>query len=314
MPEGNGVRRGLASPVTTRPGPWWADAARRSSPWWETRQGRFSDYLPPDDLPPDAAPDAGGAPPEGVPSGRFPMPAFVVAGAVLVVLLFLSHFTDQPRVSRVLVPVVGFLGTIAFARWLQPRHPDEPWLGRLLILGVLVKIVGTILRYTTLLKKGQLGDASVYDVFGKRYAGAWLGKHGVTQPVLSTLRSSNFLRWFTGIVYYLFGRDLIAGFFVFGLLAFAGSYLWYRAAAIAIPFLDRRLFFLMMMFAPSIVFWPAGVGKEALMQFGLGSLALGTAYILTDRMLHGFLVALPGGWLVLQVRAHLLGLTAIALA
>ena len=103
------------------------------------------------------------------------------------------------------------------------------------------------------------------------------------------------MRWFTGIVYYLFGRDLIAGFFVFGLIAFVGSYLWYRAAVIAIPFLDRRLFFLLMMFAPSIVFWPAGVGKEALMQFGLGSVALGVAYILTDRMLHGFLVAIPGG-------------------
>ena len=171
MPEGNGRRRGLASSVTTRPGPWWADAARRSSPWWETRQGRFSDYLPPDDLPPDSTPDAETVPPEGVPAGRFPMPAFVVAGAVLVVLLFLSHFTDQPRVSRVLVPVVGFLADDRVrARWLQPRHPDEPWLARLLILGVLVKIVGTILRYTTLLKKGQLGDASVYDEYGKRYA------------------------------------------------------------------------------------------------------------------------------------------------
>ena len=50
------------------------------------------------------------------------------------------------------------------------------------------------------------------------------------------------------------------------------------------------------------------------MQFGLGSVALGVAYILTDRMLHGFLVAIPGGWLTYQVRAHLLGLTAIALA
>ena len=50
------------------------------------------------------------------------------------------------------------------------------------------------------------------------------------------------------------------------------------------------------------------------MQFGLGSVALGVAYILTDRMLHGFLVAIPGAWLVLQVRAHLLGLTAIGLA
>jgi hypothetical protein len=122
------------------------------------------------------------------------------------------------------------------------------------------------------------------------------------------------MRWFTGVVYYLFGRDLIAGFFVYSLIAFAGSYLWYRAAVVAIPFLDRRLFFLLMFFAPSLVFWPAGVGKEALMQFGLGSVALGVAYILTDRMLHGILVALPGAWLTYAVRAHLLGLTAIALA
>ena len=242
------------------------------------------------------------------------MPAFMVAGVALLVLLLLAHFADLPRVSRVLVPVVGVLATIAFARWLQPRHPDEPWLARLLILGVLVKIVGTILRYTTLLSKGQVGDASVYDGFGKRYAGAWLGKVGANLPPPATLHSSNFVRWFTGIIYYLFGRDLIAGFFVFGLIAFAGSYLWYRAAVIAVPFLDRRLFFLLMMFTPSIVFWPAGVGKEALMQFGLGSVALGVAYILTDRMLHGFLAAIPGGWLTYTVRAHLLGLTAIGLA
>ena len=104
---------------------------------------------------------------------------------MLLVVLVLAHVTDLPRVSRVMVPVVGLLGTIAFARYLQPRHPDEPWLGRLLILGVLVKVVGTILRYTTLLKKGQLGDASVYDVFGERYANAWLGKAGVTLPALS---------------------------------------------------------------------------------------------------------------------------------
>src|SRR5207342_2888214 len=105
-------------------------------------------------------------------------------------------------------------------RYLQPRHPDEPWLGRLLVLGLLVKVVGTILRYTTLLSKGQVGDASIYDGFGKRYAGAWLGKVGANLPPPATLRSSNFVRCFTGLVYYLFVRDLIAGFSVFGLIAF----------------------------------------------------------------------------------------------
>lgn len=240
-------------------------------------------------------------------------PAFLAAVVVTVVLVATSQVSDLPVLSRILVPVVGLLGTIGIAAWLQGRHTDEPWLRRLLILGVIVKLAGTILRYFTLLKKGQLGDASVYDVFGKRYANAWLGKAGAITPVLVDLKSSNFLRWFTGVVYYLFGRDLIAGFFVYSLIAFAGSYLWYRAAVIAVPFLDRKLFFILITFAPSIVFWPAGIGKEALMQFGLGSIALGVAYLLNGQVIYGILVALPGGWLVLVVRAHLLGLAAIAM-
>jgi hypothetical protein len=314
--DGNGSRRGPFT-TATRPGPWWADTSRKPRPWWESRQPEPFGAIPLDDLPDGMVPDEAFAPASELAparSGRSSAPAFVVAFAALAVVLVAAHVADLPIFARVMVPVTGFLGTIAFARWLQPRHPEEPWLGKLLILGVLVKIVGAILRYTTLLKKGQLGDASVYDIAGKKYANAWLGKVGVTAPTLANLRASNFMRWFTGVVYYLFGRDLIAGFFVYSLIAFVGSYLWYRAAAVAIPFLDRRLFFILMFFAPSVVFWPAGVGKEALMQFGLGSVALGVAYILTDRMLHGFLVALPGGWLVYNVRAHLLGLTAIALA
>ena len=130
---------------------------------------------------------------------------------------------------------------------------------------------------------------------------------------LSNLKSSNFMRWFTGIVYYLFGRDIWTGFFVYSLIAFVGSYLWYRAAVVALPALDRKLFFILITFAPSIVFWPAGIGKEALMQFGLGSIALGVAYILNGQVFYGFLVAyrVLAGYVV---RAHLLGLATIALA
>jgi len=294
-------------------GPWWVEPSRRTAPWWDRQSGR--NFVADDETVLTAEPDEELRPDE-VPvarSGRLGG-AFFVAIALLAVLLVTAHVADIPRLSRVLVPVIGLLGTIGIVRWLQPRHPDEPWLGRLLILGVIVKIAGTILRYTTLLKKGQLGDASVYDQFGARYANAWLGKAGVTAPVLTNLKSSNFMRWFTGLVYYLFGRDLIAGFFVYSLIAFAGSYLWYRAAVVAVPFLDRRLFFLLMMFAPSLVFWPAGVGKEALVQFGLGGVALGVAYMLNRQMLYGILVALPGAWLTYVVRAHLLGLAFLALA
>ena len=56
-----------------------------------------------------------------------------------------------------------------------------------------------------------------------------------TAPDLENLRLLNFMQWFTGVVYYLFGINMTTGFFVFGLLAVIGSYFWYRATADACP-------------------------------------------------------------------------------
>ena len=45
----------------------------------------------------------------------------------------------------------------------------------------------------------------------------WMGNG--PEPYLPDLRKTNFIRWFTGVVYYVFGSNVVAGFFVFGLLA-----------------------------------------------------------------------------------------------
>jgi hypothetical protein len=306
------------NPSRGRGAAWWADPSRTSRPWWASRTTQVPGVVQPAPSPPvtaaggDAKHLRGGY--ERSVAGLGTSPSFIIAVILLAVLIATAHFADTPVLSRVMVPVIGLLGTKGYASWLQRRHPDEPWLARLLVWGVIVKLVGTVLRYFTLLKNGSLGDASGFDIYGKRYANAWLGKAGAVAPVLSNLKSSNFMRWFTGMVYYLFGRDIWTGFFVYSLIAFVGSYLWYRAAVVALPDLDRKLFFILITFAPSIVFWPAGIGKEALMQFGLGSIALGVAYILNGQAFYGFLIAIPGGWLVNVVRAHLLGLATIALA
>ncbi|HTK17196.1 MAG TPA: hypothetical protein VL769_12435, partial [Acidimicrobiia bacterium] len=76
----------------------------------------------------------------------------------------------------------------------------------------------------------------------------------------------------------------------------------------------RRLYFIIVMFVPSILFWPSSIGKEALMQFAIGSTALGTAHIFNGKLVRGVLVAIPGGWLMSVVRPHLLGLVALAAA
>jgi hypothetical protein len=244
------------------------------------------------------------------------MPLLVLAAVVLALIMANAHFSQSPIVARVLIPVFGFVAVLAAAKWLSARHLDEPWLARFLVLGLVAKEVASFLRYRTLVNSyGDVGDASVYDTYGRRFALFWLhSKNSPGSPQLDNIRQSNFLRWFTGVIYYLFGSDMIAGFIVFGLIAFVGSYLWYRAAVEAIPFLDRRLYFLIIMFAPSILFWPSSIGKEALMQFAIGSAALGTAHLFNGKIVRGLLVALPGAWLMSVVRAHLLGLVALAAA
>ena len=114
--------------------------------------------------------------------------------------------------------------------------------------------------------------------------------------------------------YTVIGADKITAFLVFGLFGFIGSYLWYRATARAVPFVNRRIYCAVMFFLPSIAFWPASIGKEALMQFGIGAAALGTAFVITGRLWRGLAVAAPGGYLMWAVRPHLLALVVLSAA
>jgi hypothetical protein len=292
------------------------DRTRPGAPWWMYRRpgaapGRTP--APAAGPAPQPASDAPSPPAAGIakdPTDAGSGVALVIAAAALLVFVMASaHWFAEPRLTRVLVPVIGLTATVGAARLLARRHHDEPWLPRLLILGVIVKLIGSGLRYRTF---GDAGDASVYDKFGRRYAAFWLHNPGALAPKAEALRKSGFVRWFTGVVYYLFGSDMVAGYFVFGLIAFVGSYLWYRAAVEALPSLDRRLFLILVMFAPSIAFWPSSIGKEALMQFGIGSTALGTAHLLQNRVIRGLIVALPGAWIMWAVRPHLLALVTLA--
>jgi hypothetical protein len=113
-------------------------------------------------------------------------------------------------------------------------------------------------------------------------------------------------------VYYLFGSNMVTGFFVFGLLALVGSYFWYRAAIEAVPGVNKRLYLGLVLFAPSIAYWPASIGKEALMQLGIGTVALGTAHLFRQRLVKGLAVAIAGGWPLWVVRPHLLALVTVA--
>jgi hypothetical protein len=237
--------------------------------------------------------------------------ALVIAALALVVVLMAAARQETTWLGSFLVPVIGFLLFGAAAARASRRHPDEPWIGRWFMAAVAAKLLACYFRYLTIVVGYENGgDAPLYHKVGTQLAREWMG--GVAAPPLDDLRRTNFVRWFTGVVTYTTGFDFLAGFFTFGLLALAGSYFWYRATAEAVPIVDKKLYFLLVMFAPSVAFWPASIGKEALMQLGIGALSLGVARLFMRRLAAGLVIGLAGGWLVWIVRPHLLAIVAVA--
>jgi hypothetical protein len=286
------ARPGATRPLRTPPASGLRDAKEPSRPSPTSPAKASPSSLDLDRTPPSAAVPLGGA------------------VAVTLILLLCSRL-QIGGVGTVLVPLAALLYASAFARAAKVRHPDEPFYGRWVLYGVLVKLSASWFRYYTLQNTydGQ-GDATGYDTFGREFARAWLS--GGPEPFVEDLRRTNFIRWFTGVVYYLFGTNMQAGFFLFGMLALIGSVLWYRATVDAVPLANKRLYLGLVLFAPSIAFWPSSIGKESLMQLGIGIVALGTSIVLRGRLLRGLLVALPGGWLLWVVRPHLLALVTLA--
>ena len=231
---------------------------------------------------------------------RSPLPFVLLGFLLLICLYFASRGGNMTSAGSLVVPIVGLLFASAAAIWQTRRHPDEPFLLRWLVLAVVAKLVASYLRYITLVVgyegKNRAGDATRYHETGHELALWWLNKG--PDPNLPNYRRTNFVYWFDGVVQTIVGNDFLAGFFVFGLLAVVGSYLWYRAAADVVPILDKRLYFLFVMFAPSIVFWPSSIGKEALMQLGIGALSLGLARLVQRRLFAGLLICAPRavGW------------------
>ncbi len=270
--------------------------------------------------PPPRPPDGESRPGPGTPDPSAGRPAaaayetgtrYFVGGVVALLLTAAIARTGVAFSGVVLVPVAGVLFAMAMARRLARTRPDEAWVGDWLIAGVVVKIVASLFRYYTLISSyNGNGDAAGFDQYGREFAKAWMGQGA--EPYLQDLRKTNFLRWFTGVVYYVFGDHMVAGFFIFGLLALVGSYLWYRATVESVPFIDKRLYLFLVLFAPSIAFWPSSIGKESLMQLGIGAMALATAYFLKQRLIQGLLLGFAGGWVLWVVRPHLLALVTIA--
>jgi hypothetical protein len=242
------------------------------------------------------------------------IPAFILGASLVAVTIIATRTAHIDSLGAWLLPAAGISFAVSFGHRYNRLHPDEPWLPRLLLLGVLAKLFASWVRYITLTTAyDNIGDATRFDAYGRLLVTQWTGGPPAAPP-LADLQQTNFLKWITGVTYYLFGQSLVGAFLLFGMLAVIGSYFWYRALVDAVPFVNKRLWFICLMFAPSIVFWPSSLGKEALMQVGVGAAAWATSLALQAKFLRAIPLMAGGAWLLWIIRPHLLALVVLGAA
>jgi hypothetical protein len=150
----------------------------------------------------------------------------------------------------------------------------------LVLAGLFLRVIGA-LAYVGLF--GSLyggGDYLMYFENGSWYAFLiWEGRAPEVVDIWLARQwwGTSFTILFTGLIVTVLGPNLKAAAIVFALIGYAGILLIAAAFRHAFPEAARTRYLAWLVLFPSLWFWPAAIGKDALVLFGLGLAAFGFA-------------------------------------
>lgn len=242
---------------------------------------------------------------------RLSEPLAVAAGVGYLAVLAWSMTNVSYDIWGALVaaPVLLVLGGFLLRRMFRGSHEE---LFGVMMIGLVAKLLGGMARYwVSFGAYSGATDAERYHLYGAKAAGAvWAGDASWTS-VLPSGSGTQFMERFTALVYTFAGSSRMGGFLVFACIAYVGVVLFVKAAAIAVPGLALRRYALIVVLAPSVVFWPSSIGKEAYMFLTLGIGTYGIARLMSRQgiaMSAALTIVGFGG--VAFVRPHLVGIWA----
>lgn len=260
-------------------------------------------------------------------SGMDPADRPIIVGGVVVVGLLLAVVAvmlDQSAID-VWTGAIVFLVLVSISvpmiQWVA-RKDEDPRIFNLLLWALILHLLFALVRYFFIyaIYKGS-ADAGRYHEAGVTFSNRFRDGQPIHPiPIMEGFPvESQRIGDVTGVLYLITGPSAYAGFFVFSWLCFWGQVLIARAFKIAVPEGDYRRYTILVLFLPSLLFWPASIGKEALMIFCLGVIVYGGALLLGPKpQLKGGLYFVGGVVLVLLVRPHValmsLGGLAVAMA
>lgn len=204
---------------------------------------------------------------------------------------------------------------IPLVLWAIRKEPS-PRVRRLLALAALAKVAATLLfvAFGDVYVDDTI-DASAYDRVGADLAPFF--QEGVFSVDLGRgIVGTGSVGYLVGLIYAVTGRSLLGAALIFSMLALWGQYLLARAGQRTLAPHAATLFSGLVLLWPSMIFWPSGLGKDAIVLFGLGVSTYGLSKIVTG-VIKGWLYLCTGMGVVLLVRPHvallvgLLSLTAL---
>ncbi len=227
-----------------------------------------------------------------------------VAGGFAIATMLASGIAtgDSELVSATFIAIGLAIITAAGFKFLVRRDSlNSPDIGVVLFASLSVKLLGTLLRFYVGTSVYDRSDASEYDIYGRNWAKDYLANGSL--PNVNQWTSTNFVRLVIAEFYHYTTPTKIGGFLFFSWLGWLGLVAFWRAFRRVMPARERR-YMLLVLFAPSLMYWPSSIGKEALIILGLGLATYGLSLLLTDGVLVGIVVAGAGLMLTTYVRSH----------
>jgi hypothetical protein len=212
-----------------------------------------------------------------------------------------------------LLVIGGGLGIISI--FLLPRmaRVEGDYILKILVFALLLKFVFSMVNYYFAFSVyGGTADANGYNRTGALIA-EYIRHFEFSKVVPYLQWGTDFIHFFTGVIYAITGTSIFGGFLVYAFLSFLGSYYFYRAFRIAFPEGNKWLFAGLVFFFPSILYWPSAIGKDAVMFLCLGLFAYGGSQLIQDR--RQGLIPLGLGFLgALWIRPHIATISIVAFA
>ncbi len=240
-------------------------------------------------------------------------------GVIVAVLAVVAVMLDASALdvwTGLIVFLILVIVSVPLASWIA-RIERDPWLFPVLLGGIVAHLAFALVRYFFIFSiyKGS-ADAGKYHEAGVTFVNHL--RDGVPLHPIPIMEGfppeSQRIGDVVGGLYTVTGPSAYAGFFVFSWLCAIGLVLMVRAFKVALPEGDYRRYALVLMFLPSLLFWPSSIGKEALMIFCLGVITYGAALLLAPRpQVRGAWCFALGLLLVALVRPHVALMSAAGL-